>query len=551
MRKEKILIIGGVAAGTKTAAKTMRENPEAEVVIVTKDEHISYAGCGLPYFIGGIIEEEKELVVKTPEEFTLATGVDVFIKHEAKAIDMEKKEALVVNYENGEEKIFSFDKLVFATGASPFVPPIKGVELENVYSLRRVTDAIKIRKLVDDGEIRDAVVIGGGFIGLEVAENLKERGVNVSIIELVPHILPPFDEEMALLAQRHMVEKGVDIFGDEKAIAIEGIEKVTGVQTDKRSLKADLVIVSVGVRPNVALAKSIGVEMGETRAIKINDRMETNLKDVFAVGDCAETKNLITGKAVWYPMGSTANKMGRIAGINIVGDAEKDNLKGVLGTTVVKLFGVNAAKTGLSERDAVKLGYEVESVIVPANDRAHYFPGYRSIVTKLIAEKESGIILGAQIIGEGVVDKPIDIMATAITFGAKVADLEKLDLAYAPPFSSAMASTIVAANVLRDVYKGKLQTINPRILKDRLDEVVVLDVRDEASHFIRSIPGSVNIYSAEIKMKANELDKTKETVIVCKLGKEAYLTSLKLKAMGFEDVKILDGGMEAYAYETE
>jgi NADPH-dependent 2,4-dienoyl-CoA reductase/sulfur reductase-like enzyme/rhodanese-related sulfurtransferase len=551
MRKEKILIIGGVAAGTKTAAKIMRENPEAEVVIVTKDEHISYAGCGLPYFIGGIIEEEKELVVKTPEEFTLATGVDVFIKHEAKSIDMEKKDAVVVNYENGEEKIYSFDKLVFATGASPFVPPIKGIELENVSSLRRVTDAIKIRKLVDSGEIRDAVVIGGGFIGLEVAENLKERGVNVSIIELVPHILPPFDEEMALLAQRHMIEKGVDIFGDEKAIAIEGKEKVTGVQTDKRSLKADLVIVSVGVRPNVALAKSIGVEMGETRAIKINDRMETNLKDVFAVGDCAETKNLITGKPVWYPMGSTANKMGRIAGINIVGDTEKDNLKGVLGTTVVKLFGVNAAKTGLSERDAVKLGYEVQSVIVPANDRAHYFPGYRSIVTKLIAEKESGRLLGAQIIGEGVVDKPIDIMATAITFGAKVEDLEKLDLAYAPPFSSAMASTIVAANVLRNIYKGKLQTINPRILKDRLDEVVVLDVRDEASHFIRAIPGSVNIYSAEIKMKANELDKKKETVVVCKLGKEAYLTLLKLKAMGFEDVKILEGGMDAYPYETE
>ncbi len=551
MRKEKILIIGGVAAGTKTAAKIMRENPEAEVVIVTKDEHISYAGCGLPYFIGGIIEEEKELVVKTPEEFTLATGVDVFIKHEAKAIDMEKKQALVLNYENGEEKIYSFDKLVFATGASPFVPPIKGIELDNVYSLRRVTDAIKIRKLVDDGEIRDAVVIGGGFIGLEVAENLKERGVNVSIIELVPHILPPFDEEMALLAQRHMIEKGVDIFGDEKALAIEGSEKVTGVKTDKRSLKADLVIVSVGVRPNVALAKSIGVEMGESRAIKINDRMETNIKNVYAVGDCAETKNLITGKAVWYPMGSTANKMGRIAGINIGGEVENDNLNGVLGTTVVKLFGVNAAKTGLSERDALNLGYEVASVIVPANDRAHYFPGYRSIVTKLIAEKESGRLLGAQIIGEGVVDKPIDIMATAITFGAKVEDLEKLDLAYAPPFSSAMASTIVAANVLRNVYKGKLQTINPKILKDRLDEVLVLDVRDEASHFIRSIPGSVNIYSAEIKMKANELDKTKETVIVCKLGKEAYLTLLKLKAMGFEDVKILEGGMEAYPYETE
>jgi len=551
MKKEKILVIGGVAAGTKTAAKIMRENPAAEAVIVTRDEHISYAGCGLPYYIGGVIEEERELVVKTPEEFTLATGVDVFVKHEAKTVDMEKKEALVVNNETGEEKAFPFDKLVFATGAAPFVPPIKGVELENVYSLRRVTDALNIRKLVDDGEINDAVVIGGGFIGLEVAENLKERGINVSIIELIPHILPPFDEEMALLAQRHMVEKGVDIFGAERAQAIEGETKVTGVKTDRRILKADLVIVSVGVRPSVALAKSIGVEIGETGAIKVNDMMETNLKDVYAVGDCAETTNLITGKTAWYPMGSTANKMGRIAGINIGSENEKDSLSGVLGTTVVKLFGVNAARTGLSERDAVKLGYEVESVIVPANDRAHYFPGYRSIVTKLVAEKETGRLLGAQIVGEGVVDKPIDIMATAITFGAKVDDLEKLDLAYAPPFSSAMASTIVSANVLRNIYKGKLKTINPRVLKERLGQVVVLDVRDEASHFIRSIPGSVNIYSAEIEMEADKLDKKKETVVVCKVGKEAYLTSLKLKAMGFEDVKILEGGMEAYPYETE
>lgn len=551
MKAEKVLVIGGVAAGTKTAAKIVRENPEAEVSIVTKDEHISYAGCGLPYYIGGIIEEERELVVKTPEEFTLATGVDVFIRHEAKHVDMQKKEALVLDYETGEEKVYPFDRLVFATGASPFVPPIPGVDQENVYSLRRVTDALKIRELVDKGEIRDAVVIGGGFIGLEVAENLKERGIHVSIIELIPHILPTLDEEMALLAQRHMVDKGVEIFGAERALAIEGDGKARAVKTDQRILKADLVIVSVGVRPNTALAESIGVELGETRAIKVNERMETNLKDVYAVGDCAQTTNLITGQPAWYPMGSTANKMGRIAGINIGNETERDELKGVIGTTVVKLFGVNAARTGLTERDALKLGYEVESVIVPANDRAHYFPGYRQIVTKLVAEKETGRLLGAQIVGEGVVDKPIDIMAAAITFGGKVADLEKLDLAYAPPFSSAMASTIVAAGVLNNKYKGKLQTINPRILKDRLDEVVILDVRDEASHFIRSIPGSINIYSEELYMKADELDKTKETVVVCKLGKNAYLSSLKLKQMGFENVKVLEGGMEAYPYETE
>lgn len=550
MNNEKILVIGAVAAGTKTAAKLKRENPSLNVTVITRDEYISYAGCGLPYYVGGIIEEKGELVVKTPEDFKLITGVDVLIKHEAIDIDRENKIVKAKVLTTGEIKDFEYDKLVFATGASPFIPPIKGVDLKGVFSLRKVEDAIAIRDLVESEKINKAVVIGGGFIGLETAENLFEKGVEVTLLELAPHILPGFDEEVALYAQNYLIEKGINILTGEKAVGIKGHDKVEGVTTDKRELDADLVIMSVGVRANVEIAKNIGVEIGTTGAIKVNENMETNIPGVYAVGDCAESTNLITGKPAWYPMGSTANKMGRIAGININGSTEKDFLSGVLGTTVVKLFGLNAAKTGLSEMAAKKEGYDTISVLVPGNDKAHYYPGYRMILTKLIADKKTHRVLGAQVIGEGVVDKPIDIIATAITLGAKVEDLEKLDLAYAPPFSMAMSTTILAANVLLNKLSGRIESISPVELKERRNEVTVLDIRDEASHMIRSIPDSVNIYSEELYMRGNELDKGKETVLVCKIGKNAYLSYIKLKEMGFKNIKVLEGGMTAYPYET-
>ncbi|WP_432662275.1 FAD-dependent oxidoreductase [Wukongibacter baidiensis] len=550
MSDQKILIIGAVAAGTKTAAKLKRENPSLDVTVITRDEYISYAGCGLPYYVGGVIEEKRELVVKTPEDFKLITGVDILIKHEAIDIDKENKIVKAKVLTTGEIKDFAYDKLVFATGASPFIPPIEGVNLKGVFSLRKVEDALAIRELVESEKINKAVVIGGGFIGLETAENLFEKGVEVTLLELAPHILPGFDEEVALYAQNYLLEKGINILTGEKAVGIKGQGKVEGVTTDKRELDADLVIMSVGVRANVEITKNIGVEVGTTGAIKVNENMETNIPGVYAVGDCAESTNLITGKPAWYPMGSTANKMGRIAGININGSTEKDSLSGVLGTTVVKLFGLNAAKTGLSEMAAKKEGYDAISVLVPGNDKAHYYPGYRMILTKLIADKKTHKVLGAQVIGEGVVDKPIDIIATAITLGAKVEDLEKLDLAYAPPFSMAMSTTILAANVLLNKLSGRVESISPVELKDRINEVTVLDIRDEASHMICSIPDSVNIYSEELYMRESELDKDKETVLVCKIGKNAYLSYIKLKEMGFKDVKILEGGMTAYPYET-
>jgi rhodanese-related sulfurtransferase len=354
-----------------------------------------------------------------------------------------------------------------------------------------------------------------------------------------------------------MVSKGVNILTGEKVTGFEGKDgSVTTVKTSAGDIEADMVIMSIGVRPNTGIAVEAGIEMGVTRAIKVNKYMETNIKDIYAAGDCAENTNLITGKPAWYPMGSTANKTGRIAGHNAAlvnqEDALKESLEGVLGTTIVRLFDVNAAKTGLSERDAIKEGYETETILVPSNDRAHYFPGYKQIITKLIVDRNTYKVLGAQVIGEGVADKPIDTIATAITLGAKVSDLAKLDLAYAPPFSMAMSSTILSANVMMNKLKGRVETVKAQGLPEKLKDgsVNVLDVREEVEFFISSIPGSTNIPMNELEARIDEVDRSKETVIlVCKVGSRAFLSYLKLKELGFENLRVLEGGTCAYPYK--
>lgn len=557
MEKEKLVVIGAVAAGTKAASKAKRDNPELDVKVFTKERYISYAGCGLPYYIGGIIKEKQELLVRSAAEFKEEQGIDILLEHEVKKINASEKKITVEELKTGEISEVPYDKLIIATGASPIVPPLDNVGLDNIFTLRSVSDAFAIRELLDSGAAKKAVVVGGGFIGLEAAENLKHRGMEVTIVELVPHILPPFDEEIALYAQNHMVSKGVRILTGQKVTGFEGSDgKVTVVKTSAGDIEADIVILSIGVKPNTAIAAEAGIELGAAKAVKVNKYMETNLKDIYAAGDCAENINLVTGKAAWYPMGSTANKTGRIAGhnaaLNSVGNCFKEELEGVLGTTIVKLFDVNAAKTGLSEKDAVKEGYEVETVLVPANDRAHYFPGYREIVTKLVVDKNTNRVLGAQIVGEGVVDKPIDTIATAITLRAGIEDLAKLDLAYAPPFSTAMSSTIVAANVMLNKLKGRVESIKPAELAARLEDgsVNVLDVREEAEFFISAVPGAANIPMNELEARINEIDKTKETLIlVCKIGKRAFLSYLKLKVLGFTNLKILEGGTNAYPYK--
>ena len=559
MADNKLIVIGAVAAGTKAASKAKRDNPDLEVKVFTKERYISYAGCGLPYYIGGIIRDKQELLVRSPEDFKREQGIDIFTEHEVKKIDASGKKVIVEDLKSGDIREYSYDKLIIATGASPIVPPLENINLANIFTLRSVSDAFAVRELLDSGAAKKAVIVGGGFIGLETAENLRNRGMDVTIVELVPHILPPFDEEMALYAQNHMIDRGVRILTGEKVTGFEGSDgKVTAVKTSAGDIEADMVILSIGVRPNTGIAVEAGIETVAAGAIKVNKYMETNIKDIYAAGDCAENTNLITGKPAWYPMGSTANKTGRIAGHNAALEKQeevlKESLEGVLGTTIVRLFEVNAAKTGLSEKDALKEGYEAETVLVPANDTAHYFPGYRMINTKLVVEKSTHKVLGAQIVGEGIVDKPIDTIAAAITMGARAEDLAKLDLAYAPPFSMAVGSTILSANVMLNKLNKRMESVKAPVLPDMLEKggINVLDVREEEEFFISSIPGSRNIPMNELEARIGEIDKSKETIIlVCKVGKRAYLSYLRLKKLGFTNLRVLEGGICAYPYKLE
>ncbi len=392
------------------------------------------------------------------------------------------------------------------------------------------------------------------MIGLEVAENLIRTGIKTTIVELAPHMLPSFDPDSAHYVEKYLREKGADIL---TGVAVKGFEdngrgEVGTVLVEDSRIEADLVVLSVGVRPNVELARECGMQIGPTGAIAVNSKMETSIIDIYAVGDCAENTNLITGRTVWYPMGSTANKTGRVAGINLSGTQAKDRINGVLGTSIIKLFDLNAAKTGFSEREAKSAGYDVETVLVPAPDRAHYYPGNRDIITKLIVDRNGRRVLGGQIYGEGVVDKPIDILATAITFGSTVDQLAKLDLAYSPPFSTAMSPTIVSANVMLNKLAGKFNGIAPIDLKEKMEKgAILVDVRTEEEYFVRSIPGSINIPLRKLASRAGEIDRNSEIILYCKIGQRSYMALLELKRMGFEKISMLEGGITAYPFATD
>lgn len=560
-RARKMVVIGGVAAGTKAAVKAKRENPDLDVTVLEAGEHVSYAGCGLPYFIGDVIKSESQLLVRKPQDFMQRNGVRVLTRHVATDIVPSEKKVLARDTETGLTKEFPYDVLVIATGANPLKPRLPGVDLDGIFTLRRLSDAVNIKRLVRDRKPKAAVVVGGGLIGLEAAENLKAAGLQVHVVELLNQVLPGFDEDLAKLVENHLAENGVRVITGHKVTTFVGDSagRVVAAETDAGRLPADLVVLAIGVRPNVDLAKRAGVEVGPTGAIRVNRRMETNLPGIYAVGDCAENVNLVSRTAAWYPMGSTSNKTGRVAAINAAhadenGDAgDSDALDGVLGTTILKVFRLNVGRTGLTQCEARKMGFDPVAVTVPANDRAHYYPGHNMVITRLVADRQTHKVLGAQILGEGVVDKPLDIIVTAISLGARVEDLAKLDLAYAPPFSSAMSTTIVTANVMLNKLSGRFQGIDARQLKEALTSGKpprLLDVRTEPEHQVAHIPGSINIPLDELKNRLHELDRDSETVVICKVGLRAYLASLVLRRAGFARVKVLEGGMTAYPYET-
>lgn len=444
-----LIVIGAVAAGTKTAAKARREDESLKITVYTQEQYISYAGCGLPYFIGDDIKEQSELVVKTPEDFKAQFNIDILIEHLVRKIDPEKKEVTVLNLKENKEFVDKYDTLMIATGASPFVPPIEGKDLKNVFNLRSVKDAIEIKDLVNTGSIKNAVIVGGGLIGMEVAEALHHRGVKVAVVELLDQILGPIDKEMADIIEDHCKEKGVKILTSDGVTKLIGDSegKVQKVVTNKEELDADLVLMSIGVRPNVDIAKEAGVEIGPARAIKVNSKMQTNVKDIYAAGDCVESTHIVTHQPVWIPLGSVANKQGRVAALNITGGNAE--FAGVLGSLIVKVFDLTAAKTGLAEKEAQKLGYDYETVTVTGKDKPGYYPGNKEIIIKMVANRKTGQLLGAQVVGEGEADKRIDVVAMALTAQMSLDDFVNLDLAYAPPFSPAIDLVQVATSQLQ------------------------------------------------------------------------------------------------------
>lgn len=532
----KVVVIGGVAAGTKTAAKIKREAPRSEVIIITKGKNISYAGCGLPYYVGDVIHDKGELIVNTPESFSALTGVEVMTGVEAVHIDRASKKVSAVHLDTGKSEDFTYDKLVVAVGADPVKPPVEGVDLEGVYFMRTPEDAIALRSAAEAGQVKRAVVAGGGFIGLEVAENLAKQGVKVSVIDMAEQIMPGFDKDFAEYAENYLADQNIMAFTGMRLEAILGSGHVEKIKTDKRAMKADTVVLSLGIRANTEFLKDTGLELMPNGTVRVNSRMQTNDSDIYAVGDCACVKNRITGAAMWSPMGSSANMEGRVAAMNICGfEAE---YKGNLGTAVVKLAGLNAGRTGLSFEAAVAAGFDAVSAVSVMDDKAHYYPSASNFIIKMIADKKSGRFLGLQVMGSGAVDKVTDIAVTALSMGASVYDLENMDLAYAPPFSTAIAPFTTALNVLLNKMSQRLQSITPEEYKNGAAEGRrVLDLGRQPS-----IEGATYVNLADIKGEIEGIGKNDKLLLVCSRGRRAYMAQVRMRCFGYTDTLVLEGG---------
>ena len=440
---KKLLIIGGVAAGMSAAAKARRVDPELEITVYTDDEYISYAGCGLPYFIGGRFTEKASLIARTAEEFA-AQNIIVKTGIRAEEIKADTKTIVLKDLKNDQVFTDQYDRLIIAAGARPFVPPMDGSDLKGVFTLRTIHDSLNIKDYLYHQKPVKASVIGGGYIGLEMAESLLEQGCEVSIIERAPHIIPNMDEDMALIVTAYLQSKGVKVYTDTAVAGFSGEQRVTMVNTDKGPIEADFVLLSIGVLPNAEIAARAGIELGARGAIRVNDRMETNIKDIFAAGDCATTRHLISGEEVYIPMGTTANKQGKTAGENAAGG--QASFKGVLGTGIARVIEMEISRTGLSERECRQLGIDYVAKKIKANSAAHYCPASGEITIKLIADRQDKRLLGAQIVGLQGSAMRIDMLASAITMQATIDDLIDMDLAYSPPFSPVWDPVLVALN---------------------------------------------------------------------------------------------------------
>ena len=552
----KIVVIGANAAGAKAAAKAKRMNPLAEVMVIDRGSYISYGACGIPYYVADTVKDEKELmstpvgVVRDPGFFRKVKGVEVLTETEAVAIDRQGKTVTLRNTARNESSVIAYDALILATGSSPVIPPLEGLTLDGVITVKSIEDAIILKEQAVPG--KRACVIGAGLIGLETVEALAERGMQVTVVELCSQILPGIlDKELAHLLEQHIKSKGVTVMTSCRLSCITGTGRVAQVITDQGVIATDLVVLAIGARPNVELARNAGLTIGSTGAIAVDDRLRSSDLAIYACGDCCETVNLVTGAPIYAPLGSTANKQGRVAGINATGgDA---TFAGVLGTAILKVFDFSAGKCGLTESAARAAGYSVETILSPAPDRAHFFPTAQPIVLKLIADT-TGRLLGLQAVGPGAVDKRLDVAATAITFCATVDQVSQLDLAYAPPFSAAMDNLIVAADILKNKLSGHAKGITPHELQRMMtegDDFLLLDVRSPAEHEVMRIKGAKLVPLGALREKLESLPRDREIITFCKISLRGYEAQKILNAAGFTKVRFLDGGILTWPYGVE
>jgi NADPH-dependent 2,4-dienoyl-CoA reductase/sulfur reductase-like enzyme/rhodanese-related sulfurtransferase len=558
---QKIVIIGGVAAGLKAASKARRCDPEAEITVIEKGETISYGACGMPYYVAGDVAEIDDLmktpvgIVRNPAYFKSVKDINVQARTLATAIDRQNKSVLVKNLTTGEETSLPYDKLVIATGASPVKPNLPGVELANIHSLWHPDSARKVRQGLEKGRFKRAVIIGAGLVGMEMAEALFTWDIPVTVVEMADQVFPAFlDTDQAGIVAKYAREKGITILTSEKVVRFTGNDAVEAVETDQRTLPADLVILAVGARPNTELARAAGLAIGSTGAIAVDEYLRTSDPDIYAGGDCVENVNFLSGKKVFAPMGSTANKHGRVIGENLCG--ANVPFRGVLHTVVVKVLDLNAGKTGLTEKEAKELGYEYVAVTVTGHDKPHYMPGAKLITVKLIADVKTRKVLGVQVVGEGEVSKRVDLVAATLTLGGTIGDLFDMDLAYAPPYNSPIDNVAVAANSVMNKLAGKFKGISSLAAKEKLAEekTVFLDVRTPHECSQVRLANCRNIQYiplGQLRTRLEELNPDDEIVAFCKISLRGYEAEGILEGAGFKNVKVMEGGIVAWPFECE
>ena len=542
----KIIIIGGVAGGATAAARIRRLDEKAEIVIFERSGYISYANCGLPYYIGGVIEDKEDLTLQTPESFFRRFRIIAKVNHEVTDIDVQNKKVHVTDLKEGTSFTETYDKLILSPGAKPILPDFY-TENERTFTLRTVEDTLKIRAFIEKNQPKTAVVIGGGFIGLEMAENLAELGIKTTIVQRSNHLLPTVDCDMASLIHAIFRSRGVQLLLNSSAekMSVTG-DKVLLELTDGGQISADMAVISVGVVPENTLAKKAGLELGVKGAIKVNSKMETSVPDIYAVGDAVQVKHFITEQDVLISLAGPANKQGRIAADNICG--LNSEYKGSQGSSVIKLFDMTVATTGINEQQVKANGIEYEKVILTQNSHAGYYPNATAMTLKLIFEKESFKILGAQIIGYDGVDKRIDVIATAIRARLRADELKDLDLAYAPPYSSAKDPVNMAGFVAENIKNGVVKQFyyeDIPSLRER-DDVILLDTRTPFEYMRGRADGFINIPLDDLRERIGELDKTKKIYVMCQSGLRSYLATRILMQNGFEAYNFA-GGFRLYS----